>query len=172
MALVMTPIYTQTVGASATYTVAFNNIPQFYTDLLIKVSGRDTNAATATNLFFRFNNDTSSIYSSTRFFGNGSSVNNDRQTNENTIRCAYPAANATANTFGSVELYMPNYAGSNFKSMVLDAVTENNATSAEAQLVAGLYRSTSAITSIQILAGIQFVQNSTFSIYGIIRSGA
>jgi hypothetical protein len=47
-------------------------------------------------------------------------------------------------------MYIPNYAGSSNKSVSIDAVTENNATAAEANLVAGLWSSTAAITSITL----------------------
>lgn len=172
MALVMTPIYTQTVGASAVFTIGFNNIPQFYTDLMVKFSGRDTNSATATNLFFRLNGDTGNNYSITRLQGNGSAASSDRTSTTNVLQTVYNAATSTSNTFSSIDIYLPNYTSSNFKSCLIDTVTENNASAANQELIAGLYRSTNAITSLQILAGIQFVQNTTASLYGIIRSGA
>jgi aspartate/tyrosine/aromatic aminotransferase len=42
MASPITPIYTQTVGSGGALSIAFNNIPQFYTDLKVVISGRTT----------------------------------------------------------------------------------------------------------------------------------
>jgi hypothetical protein len=76
----------------------------------------------------------------------------------------------TANTFASNDIYIPNYTSSNYKSAISDTVTENNATLSFADLYAGLWRSTSAITSITIGPnGTGFAQYSTFSLYGITK---
>lgn len=169
MSLAYVPIYTQTVGSSATYSINFNNIPTYFDDLLLKVSPRDTNSAIATNLFFRLNNDSSSLYSQTRLSGNGSSASSDRTTGDTTWKVDVNAGTSTTNTFSSIDLYLPNYRSSNFKTGVLDSVSENNATTAYTQLVATLFRSTNAITSVNLICGIQFVQYMTVSLYGIIR---
>jgi hypothetical protein len=76
---------------------------------------------------------------------------------------------ATSNTFGNTSVYIPNYAGSNFKSISIDGVTENNATAALQFFNAGLFKSTSAITSISLTAYnfASYVQYSTADLYGI-----
>lgn len=178
MALVMTPIYTQTVGSGAPLAVTFNNIPQFYTDLKLVVSARSNQASQT----FRFltvymNANQTSIYSSRRLTGDGSSASSSGQANDGSIfvNNVLPAASATSNTFSNVEFYIPNYAGSNFKQILIDGVSENNATTAWQQMMAALFRSTNPITSFTIEVGDfgnGFVAGSTFSLYGIIRSGA
>ena len=40
MSVFLQPIYTQTVGSGGASSIAFNNIPQTFTDLLIKMSVR------------------------------------------------------------------------------------------------------------------------------------
>ena len=81
-----------------------------------------------------------------------------------------PGANATSNTFGNTSVYIPNYAGSTNKSVSSDAVTENNATTASQQILASIWNNTSAITSIFVSdTGSNLVQNSTASLYGILR---
>lgn len=180
MALVMTPIYTRVLNDNNTSIVTFNNIPQVYTDLKLVVSGRDT--STGTNYsggYFYFNGSNSStLVSTTRAFveiaATPQSVRTSGQTNSFPMP-VFNAASSNANTFGSVEAYIPNYTSANFKQIVLDFVVENNSAATYGfylGLGAVLYRDTSPITSISIGASVAFVQNSTFSLYGIIRSGA
>lgn len=180
MAIVMTPIYTQTVGADGANTVTFNNIPQTFTDLLIKCSTRSDSNDGSTSPWrgqvITFNGDsTTSIYSVTFLYGQGTSAASVRDTTTSG-RWGYWANgnNATANTFGNSEIYLANYAGNNFKTWSSDVVGEHNGTNSLQLILAGLWRSTNAITSISLgdWGSGKVVQNSTFTLYGIIRSGA
>jgi hypothetical protein len=82
-----------------------------------------------------------------------------------------PAATSTANTFGNVAIYIPNYTSSNNKSISVDGVGENNATTAFADLYAGLWANSSAITSITLYNIISdFAEFSTATLYGIKNS--
>lgn len=182
MALVMTPIYTRVLDNNNTVSVTFNNIPQFYTDLLVRVSARDGSTSGVGNavLGIQFNQDSDATalrYSITQLNGNGSSATSGRiGANAQYIHVgAIPNTSNTASTFSNTEIYIPNYTSSQFKSFVSDNVSENNAATANMTLGAGLYRSTAAIQSIQLYdfgGAYVFTQHSTFSLYGIIRSGA
>jgi hypothetical protein len=77
-------------------------------------------------------------------------------------------SSATASTFGSGLIYIPNYAGSTNKSYLTDWVTENNATAAYAGFTAGLLSNTAAITDVTLTGS--FVQYSTATLYGISKS--
>ena len=180
MALVMTPIYTRVLTDNQTNSIVFNNIPQVYTDLKVVVSVRTADSSDNVGLRMRFNSDSGTNYNWTRIYGIPTSVISQRGS---TVGAPYTsfalvgnvnAATSTANTFGSGDVYIPNYTGSNFKSVVSDFVTENNATSAFAGLTASLWLSTAAISTITITpdSGNNFVQHSSFSLYGIIRQGA
>jgi hypothetical protein len=114
-----------------------------------------------------FNSNTSN-YSYRRLYGNGSSAGSDSGTLR--IIGTIPGSTVTANTFASLQMYVPNYAGSNNKSYSCDSVEENNATGAEADLIAGLWSNSAAITSIAITSdqgSFNLVQYSTAYLYGI-----
>jgi hypothetical protein len=174
MSVFLQPIYTQTANGSA-QSITFNNIPQGFTDLKVMFSMRSAIAgSTQDYVQMRFNGVSSgSLYSDTRLEGTGSSAASTRDSNGNEIYFAWaaPGANATANTFGSAEIYIPNYTSSNFKSVNMDYVNENNTASIQyIGLTAGLFRSTSALTSITVTMGnANFVSGSTISIYGITK---
>ena len=173
MALVMTPIYTQTVGAGGAVSIFFNNIPQFYTDLVIRMSARQASAAVTSEFYFFVNADNATIHSTTWLFGTGSAAGSGRAAGNTAIVQNFtPAANATPNSFGLSEITIPNYTSNNFKQFIIDQVSENNATAADGRLNAGLIRTASPISVIRIDSVGTFAQHSTFSLYGIIRSGA
>ena len=172
MSVFLQPIYTQTVGSGGVGTVTFNNVPQTFTDLKLVVSSRSTTAAVYQNLDVNFNGNSASTFSSTRLRGTGSTTYSDRYTSAS-ILVGFEindAANATANTFSSIEYYIPNYTSSNFKQVIVDGIWENNATAAYQTMLAGLWRDTSAISSIAI-NGYNHAQYSTFSLYGVLRQG-
>jgi len=167
MSVFLQPIYTQTVGAGGASAVTFNSIPQTFTDLMVVHSIRDSNTAAA-HQYIAFNGSGLN-FSNTVAFGDGATAYSQRRT-DNILLFTNESAAATANTFNSLQMYIPNYAGSNFKSFIMDCVTETNGSTAYPSLTAGLWRSTSAITSLTFTsAGTVYVQHSTFTLYGITK---
>lgn len=145
--------------------VTFNSIPQTgYTDLKLVVSTR-TNAGN--NWGYITLNGSSSSFTAKNIFGNGSSTYSQNRT-DNILTGFYNQGTATANTFSNAELYFPNYTSSNYKSVSIDFVTEDNSTSgAIAGMQAELWSNTAAITSITFTPYDSLVAGSTFSLYGI-----
>lgn len=153
------------LNASAA-SVVFANIPQSgYTDLKIVVSSRTTDTTTAGSITF---NGTGTGFTGIRLFGSGSSV----ASGSSTAAVLTNSSGYTASTYSNSEIYIPNYAGSTYKSVSVDGVSENNATESYAMLNAILWSNTAAITSVTIApAGGSFVANSTFSLYGLAAVG-
>ena len=176
MSVFLQPIYTQTIGSGGSASVTFNSIPQTFTDLQVVVSGRSNYSATRIYLGLQLNGvSSSSSYSNTVASGGGSSAGSGRNyTGTNEIYVAeINGATSTANSFSNVEIYIPNYTSSNYKSLVADGVYENNITEAFQVLCAGLFLNTSPITSLSVYpgGGYNFVQYSTISLYGVLRAG-
>jgi hypothetical protein len=157
-----------TVGAGGASSVTFTSIPQTYTDLVIKASVRGSNSIDYQYADMIFNSNTSN-YSNRFLEGTGASAVSYTSA---TTSVQFPIGDgntATASTFGNAEVYIPNYTGSANKSVSIDTVSENNATTARTVLGAGLWSNTSAITSIQLTAtnSTSFLQYSTFYLYGV-----
>ena len=161
----MTLIEAKTL-ASATASVTFSSIPQTYTDLLLKVSVRSTTTNDWVGLYF---NGSTADVSGRIIQGTGSSVSSS--TSNPAIQAILSDNSSfTASTFGNAEVYIPNYTSNNAKSFSIDTVTENNATTAYMQLLAGLWNpaTQAAITSITLVASSgDMAINSTFYLYGI-----
>jgi hypothetical protein len=163
------------VGAAGSTGVAFQNIPQTgYTDLLIKVSGRSSttgNQRNAIDLSLTFNGN-STGYSSKILTANPG-VDNPPISVSNagsSIVWAGEVANgdSTSNTFGNFDIYIPNYASSNHKSISVDSVTENNSSNSELRLATGLWANTAAITQVTLSGG-GLLQHTSFHLYGIAK---
>ena len=160
-----------TVGAAGAAGVTFSGIPQTgYTDLVIAYSMRTNRGTVNAYPAVQFNGVTSS-YSQVELYGTGSGAFSGSAS----IIQPYGNGNgATSNTFGSGSIYIPNYTSSNFKSVSVDAVSENNGTEGHQQFLAGLWSNTAAITSIAINAGdgsSAILQYSTFYLYGVAKLG-
>jgi hypothetical protein len=167
MAIGLQPIYTRTIGAGGVTEVIFNNIPQTFTDLKILISGRFSNSAVANTMYIGFNGNYS-LTTSRYLAGDGTTPSSSASSNS--FAGDISANSATANTFGSIEIYIPNYTSSNFKQYISDSVSETNGTTAYAEIWAGLYRSSLAITSLNFSgSGVNTMQYSTISIYGITK---
>jgi hypothetical protein len=160
-----------TVGGGGAASITFSGIPQTgYTDLVVKCSARGAfTGGPNDQLAVQFNGNTSN-YSYKQIYGTGSAAFSQ---GASSYPDSYIASNAaTANTFGSTDIYIPNYTTSNNKSVSIDSTGENNATAAAMSLTAGLWANTAAITSVTItntLSG-DFLSGSTFYLYGISKS--
>jgi len=165
-------LQTVTVGAGGASSIDFTNIPQTYTDLVLKISARTSASGNVIDLRIRAGNgsvDTGSNYSYVELTAipsaaivAGGAGTTDRF---NTI---HPGSSATASMFGSVDVYIPSYTSSNKKSMSTDAVTENNSSNVQLRLQGWLWSGTSAINTISIYpASGTLDQYSTATLYGV-----
>jgi hypothetical protein len=173
MAITYSLIASNTLGSSAA-SVTFSSIPNTYTDLVLKISARSNEAVADSSFNIKFNS-TTTAYSRIRLRGTGSAVTNSLQSNASSIDSSdnVTGSTATTNTFSNVEIYIPSYTASQNKPVSLFNVLEDNATAANMNVSAALWRNTSAISSITmdgIPSSGQFVSGSSFFLYGIKNS--
>lgn len=164
----MTLITSVTVGSGGAASVtlpATGTIPATYTDLKILVSARTTDTNSKV-MDISFNGNTSSFTNRYLLASDNSALSG---ADFNRFSNLQNSSSNTSNTFSNGEIYIPNYAGSNYKSYSGDGVQETNAsTGANLVLVAGLWSNTAAITSITLSPVVgSWVEGSTFYLYGI-----
>ena len=163
------------VLSSSAASVTFSAIPATYTDLILRYSARGDD--TGTNVIAALTyNGASTNFSDTYFYGTGSATNSQRHSAA-AYSLYYGGATgngATANTFGSSEIYIPSYTASQNKPASVFTTTENNATAATIGAAALLWSNTAAITSITLTPfnGTipAFLSGSSFYLYGIKNS--
>jgi len=162
------------VLASSTASVTFSSIPATYTDLVLRISARSDTSAVTQQVWLQFNSNTSAIYSYIALSGNGSVAQNAIGSSLTSTRVIGGANGntATANTFGSSEIYIPSYAATQNKQIGSFGVSETNATSSNLGVNAGLFLNTTAISSITILpsTSLNWLTGSSFYLYGIKNS--
>jgi len=161
MPITYTPIATVTAAGGSSTQLVMSSIPATYTDLFVVIN---TSTSANSNLVFRLNNDSTSIYSNTALNGNGTAASSGR--NSNTDKGYFDSDAYSANNFNyNAILNLMNYSNTTtFKTTV------SRSNNAAVGVTAGvtLYRSTSAINRIDFLttAG-TFNAGSTFTLYGI-----
>jgi len=151
---------------TATNTLTFSSIPSTYTDLVI-VANYGTTAA-GNSIFLRLNGDSASNYSGTFLLGSGSTAYSYvGGPNESSIRVfGSPIASGTPSTLIATGLiHIQNYSNSTTNKTVL---ARSGQGTGEVLAGVGLYRSTSAVTSVTLyMAASSILAGSTFSLYGI-----
>ena len=164
MASTYEKIATTTLG-SASATVDFTSISGSYTDLVYVMQVTTSSGGNYTRI--RLNSDTGSNYSVTRLSGNGTSATSSRLSNQTYIEIDNESFVNT--TIANRILQIQNYSNTTTYKTVLG---RNNNSSNGTGAIVGLWRSTSAITSISVFleASGTFNAGSTFTIYGILKA--
>jgi hypothetical protein len=169
MANTMTLIQSVTVPSGGQASISFTSIPATFTDLIVKLSCRNGNASIYESFKINLNGSTAS-FTEKGLYGLGSGGTGS-ESNSNPLFTN--AANSTASTYSSTDVYIPNYSSSNFKSISADSVVESNvASGAICYLAAGLWSDTTAVSSITFTfqSASTFNQFSTAYLYGIKNS--
>ncbi len=152
--------------ASVVASITFSSIPQTYTDLLVRVSARSNSGGNTHDNFLIYFNGTQSNRTNRILYGLNGTVGSYTSTD---YFGAFNGPVSTANTFGNADFYIPNYVGSNYKSISADIVSENNTTNGQDYIGAALWADTAAITSLTIgnYNASDFAINTTAYLYGI-----
>lgn len=159
------PIATTTLGSSTASVIVMSSIPSTYTDLILVINGGTSSGANA--LYMRFNNDSSSIYSTTYLYGNGSSAASGRLTGRDAAAIGYFVEPGTGNEFNSIA-HIQNYSNTTTFKTVLDRANSTAGTYPGAEASVSLWRSTSAINRIDVLVTTNTLNSGmTLTLYGI-----
>jgi hypothetical protein len=158
------PIATFTASGSQN-SITFSSIPSTFTDLVIVTNIR---AASLDSYRMRFNGDTGSNYSFLVLRGDATSASSYRVSNKTLIEL-YGVADANTSTLANTIYYIQGYSNTSIYKTALLRMNNSTESSSNNQMeqAAGNWRSTAAITSIELFTPPNFGSNSTFSLYGI-----
>lgn len=159
-------IATSVVGSGGTSTITFSSIPSGYKHLQLRTMARNNGE----NISIRMtaNSDSSSVYTIHELYGQGTSALAAAQANIAYYPCGLVGPNSATGVFASAVTDILDYQDTNkFKTMRTSTGYDANG-SGYVELTSGVWRSTSAITSITIVpSGGTLVQYSHFALYGI-----
>jgi hypothetical protein len=159
-------IASQTLSSETT-SITFSSIPATYTDLRIVFSVVKPVSGNVGGRI-RFNSDTGSNYSYTWLVGNGTSATSGRGTSTAELELFTGSAVTTTNPqLQMIDIF--SYAGSTFKTVLWAESSDKNGSGAVSRNV-GLWRNTSAITTIQLSDSStrNFGVGTTATLYGIL----
>ena len=151
------PIATTTLSGSSSE-VTFSSIASSWTDLRLVFVG----VSSAQALCLQFNGDTATNYSLTVLRGDGTSAVSSRNTSID--RLIVQSLTGTNPNLVTCDIF--SYAGSTFKTCLNSSAEDNNGSGNTRQSV-GLWRSTSAITSIRVYGFSGSNITGTATLYGI-----
>lgn len=157
------PIATTTLGSAAS-TITFSSISSAYTDIRLVLVSND---GVGSSITMRFNSDTGTNYSRTILNGNGTSAVTANTTNATSINVA--PNNSGAGLWGLYTVDVFSYAGSTYKTVLSTNSVDQNGSGQVGRLV-GLWRSTSAITTITLTDSSNFAAGTTATLYGILKA--
>ena len=155
-------IETIEVGSGGAASIEFTSIPQDGVDLEIRLSSRVGGTYVDENIFITLNGNTTND-GSIILRGTGTGVGGQSLTY---VAAKTSGGGTTSNTFGNASFYISNYTSSNDKSISIDSVLENNASSAWQVITAG-QTPVGAVTEIELYGSYDFQQYSTASLYKI-----
>jgi len=170
VAITYEPIATTTLGSNAA-TITFSSISSSYTDLRLVFLPLSIAGGSTVNARLTFNGDTNTNYSQTIIYGDGTSVASTRfpSPSATEISLNYFSNMGDSNTPGLIQLDIFSYAGSTNKTLLWSLSNDKNG-SGWTQNGVGLWRSTSAITSLTLTSGGTYRAGVTATLYGILKN--
>jgi hypothetical protein len=167
-------VISSTILTTSASSISLTSIPNTYTDLRLCITGSGIFQSNAYNVNYRitFNSDTATNYStiSINVVGaTGNSPNMANNSNDTSIRAGAFALSLPANYMYSTSVCdILSYSGNKFKN-VISSFASNISTAGRAGKRLGTWRSTSAITSIQIFTdGYNLKPGTIVTLYGIL----
>lgn len=157
-------IATNTLG-SATASVTFSSIPSTYTDLVLASSCLGQSSTSFIECV-RFNSDTGNNYSNTFAGGYISISGSNRNSNQPFIFVNHLNGYFTTGNPMTAVTHINNYSNTVTNKTVF---SRGGGAATDAAMIVGLWRNTSAITSITIFfqSSTDLQAGSTFTLYGI-----
>ena len=170
-----------TVGSGGASSIEFTSIPSTYQHLQIRLIGRyaDTGSSGLWNYNMRLNGNDSALYISHQLRGNGTSaLPGTSGTNQTSFalgnQSLIPRTNELANVFGASIIDILDYANTsknrvirNLSGVDLNGVSLDTVTTGNVHIESGLFRSTTAVSSVTLFSIYNWAQHSTAALYGV-----
>ena len=160
----------EVVTSGSQATVTFNNIPQTFRDLIIRVRGRGTDAWNGVNVDLRVNNDSGSNYEYSGAFLTSTPGGYGSTGDTKMVFGVIPSAGSTANRSGGMTITIYNYKDTLLHKAIefIQAYSIGSAATAHGGAAGGgNWLSTAAVTRVDVfLSSGAFVDGAVVSISG------
>lgn len=155
---------------TATPSITFSSIPSTYTDLILVCQVQQV--TDGEDLAMQVNGDTGTNYSRTYLCGDGVDAHSGREGSVARIRLDHHATPPISGSFSANVINIHNYSNTSTYKKVI-ARSNSLSTYAGSAAIVGMWRSTSAISSITLFCtnSSNIKSGSTFELYGILAEG-
>lgn len=166
-------IATVTVGTNSPTTITFSSIPGTYSHLQIRGISRCGRTDGDDNYILRFNSDSNANYANHKLFGSGAAVDASNASDQDRINVDFAISSTWigTNNFSPLILDILDYANTNKYKTVryITGFDSNDGNRDRITIASGLWRSSSAITSITLEADASqtLSQYTKLALYGI-----
>jgi len=159
-----TPTYelieTTTVSVD-TITVTFSSIPQTFRDLVLICSNVNSSSAGGSTMRFNLNNDNTANYDAVWMYGDGTTVDSDKDISNFYIRFSTSGGDIANNADALLITNIMDYSQTDKHTTVLVRRNDQNKVLA----LAGRWKNTDAVTQIDVKSNI--AAGTVLSLYGI-----
>jgi hypothetical protein len=152
-------------GTGSSTTISLSSIPSTFTHLQIRFFARTTTGTSAISTTFNGSGGTN--YARHALIGSGASVSAQATVDTSQVYTGYAINTTSTGGVGIIDIL--DYANTN-KYKTLRALTGNDTNTPsndEVRLTSGLWKNTSAITSITFTSTDNFTTDTKFALYGI-----
>ena len=166
----MEPIATTLVGSGGSSSIIFNDIPQTYKHLQIRIFDQLNNGSYGAIAWLRFNGDAATNYSGHLLYGTGTSAGAGANVSLDRIQRPITAGGANASIFGAAILDVLDYSNTNKNKTVrmFGGVDFNAVDTGYICLFSGAWLNTAPITNFSLdYGGTTYKQYTRVSLYGI-----
>ena len=163
-------IATIVVPSGGLSAITFNNIPQTYQHLQIRLTGRSSRSSTIDAVNIRINGDSGNNYSIHSVYGTGAAAGSSGQGSYNALQVLRVSASlSAANIVGSSIVDFLDYANTSKNKTIKSFGGCDTNGSGEASIASSAWFSTNAITSLVMfpVTNTNFEQYTQASLYGI-----
>ena len=164
--------HTELSGTAASFDVT--SIPSSYDHLYMVASARTDVSGNLGSCNLTFNGTGGSSYGTTSIYAGTSTPQAGESSGHSSINYIYVTANNDlADTFGTIEIWVPNYANTSNNTQALIQWGYIGSSTTDYQWISGqtsgLFMNTAAINPFTLNenTGNNFMQHSTFTLYGI-----
>jgi hypothetical protein len=160
-------LISEVVTSGSQSSVSFTSVAATYRDLEIRVRGRGTVSDNDVGILLRFNNDSGSNYDYQVMYTNSSYFESYSASQTSLNAGGIAAGTATTNAGGLGIITIGDYRGTTFWKSVTTQFEDWQSSLLRTQVVAGQWKSTSAINRVDVLlTSGAFVNGSVVSLYG------
>jgi hypothetical protein len=164
-------IATVTVGSGGSSSITFSSIPSTYQHLQVRITAKGNRSIAIENAYVNFNGDSGSNYNNHNIYADGSTVYASANTDPGMLIYTFAGNGGTtgSNVFGAGVVDILDYTNTNKNTTIRSLAGYDNNTQGLLGFNSGLWRNTSAITSITFTptGGTAWLQYSSFALYGI-----